>query len=87
MANFIIELMGDPMKHARIIPSVHGVGGLFHEVTAYPGCTQYQQRALSHKAINMAAMGDFQPVRLQCDFIDFEHCKAIECGVYRFEVC
>ena len=62
-----------------------GVRGLFCKVAAYAGCTQYQQRALSHnEAVNMAAMGDLQPVRLLCHLSDFEHCKAIDCGVYRY---
>ena len=77
--------IGEGTHEACPYYTFRGVGGLFREVDAYPGCTQYQQRALSHdEAVNMAAMGNLQPVRLHCDLSDFEHCEAIECGVYRY---
>ena len=72
--------IGEGTHEACPYYTFRGVGGLFREVDAYPGCTQYQQRALSHdEAVNMAAMGNLQPVRLHCDLSDFEHCKAIDC--------
>ncbi len=46
-----------------------------------PVSEKYRNRAPHIASLKISAM-DTAAVSLQCDFCNFEHCKAIECGVY-----